>query len=293
METGVNDARREGRPTRPGRVGAPRAGAEVADLFRGRELVDLTLTIAEDLPCWWPTHQPFQHKIWNWYADVPAGPLVLRSRSGPYQTRWMAIDEHTGTHFDAPAHFIPREGTGLPNAGPAGEITGDRVPVEQLMGPARVIDCRRVVGAAEPGVSPEITADQVRRWEGRYGEIRPGEVVLFWTGWDRFYRPGPEGGPYVEDVLVRRTHPGWPAPGPDAVEHLLRRGVRCLGTDGPSLGAAHDGAPVHVLGLSRGMVFVEGLTGLGGLPASGAWFAFLPVKVRDSTGGTGRAIAVR
>ena len=51
---------------------------------------------------------PFQHKIWNWFEERVAEPVSLHSRAGPYQTRWMALDEHTGTHFDAPAHFIPR-----------------------------------------------------------------------------------------------------------------------------------------------------------------------------------------
>lgn len=269
-----------------------RAADVITGVLRRGTVADLTLTVAEDLPCWWPTHLPFQHKIWNWFQDGTAGPVSLRSRCGPYQTRWMAIDEHTGTHFDAPPHFIPPEGSGLPNAGPAGAISGDKVPVEQFFGGARVVDARGVSSGAGPGVSPYITASYVRRWEQDHGTFQKGDIVLFWTGWDRYYRPGAEGKPYVEDSLVYRSGPGWPAPDVDAAELLLERGVRCMGTDGPSMGSAHDGGPVHVAALKEGAVFIEGLTGLASLPESGALFMFLPLKIAGSTGSCGRAIAI-
>ena len=266
--------------------------AELGRLLSGSRLADLTLTMAENLPCWWPTHMPFQHKIWNWFEDRVAEPVSLHSRAGPYQTRWMALDEHTGTHFDAPAHFIPQEGSNLPNAGRAGSITGDRVPVVQFFGPARVFDARHITAGAGPGISPAISADHLRRWEHEQGEVQRGEVLLFWTAWDRFYKPGPEGSPYVENPLIRKSHPGWPAPDVSAAELLLDRGVRCMGTDAPSMGAAHDGGPVHIAALKEGAVFVEGLTNLQALPPHGAFFLFLPIKVRASTGGCGRAVAV-
>jgi kynurenine formamidase len=49
---------------------------------------------------------------------------------------------------------------------------------------------------------------------------------------------------------------------------------------------------VHVAALKEGAVFVEGLTNLQVLPSQGAFFLFLPLKVRGSTGGCGRAVAV-
>ncbi|MCF3947651.1 hypothetical protein AiwAL_12400 [Acidiphilium sp. AL] len=50
-------------------------------------------------------------------------------------------------------------------------------------------------------------------------------------------------------------------------------------------GSAHDGAPVHVFGLSHGIAYVELLTGLERLPVRGARFLFLPIKVKGSSGG--------
>lgn len=163
--------------------------------------------------------------------------------------------------------------------------------MQQFFGAARVFDARHVIEGAGPGVSPYITVDHLRQWEREQGEIDQGDVVLFWTDWDRFYKSGPEGSPYVEDPLIHRSHPGWPAPDVSAADLLLDRGVRCIGTDAPSMGSSHDGGPVHVAALKEGAVFVEGLTNLQALPSKGAFFLFMPIKVTQSTGGCGRAIA--
>src|SRR6266508_4288212 len=132
--------------------------------FERFELVDLTVVLAEDFPCWWPAHMPYQQKTFNYFADQLQAPQPVRSRAGAYHTRWLLIDEHTGTHFDAPTHFIPPPGSGLPEAGEAGEVSADRVPLEQLIGPAAVIDAPEEADAA-PGTSPFIEPGDVRAWE--------------------------------------------------------------------------------------------------------------------------------
>jgi len=257
----------------------------------GTRLVDLTLLLAEELPCWWSTHMPYQHKTFNYFADRPDQAAPLLCRAGPYQTRWMLIDEHTGTHVDAPAHFVPPADSGLPNAGGQGAVTIDRVPLDQLAGPAAVIDVPDDLPGAAPGISPVITPALLREHEREHGAIAPGTIVLFRTGWDRHYLAGPEGARYCFDALVTRTAPGWPAPEVPIMTELLDRGVRCVGTDAPSMGSSHDGAPVHVAALSRGAVFVEALSGLHQLPARGAYFLFAPLNVARGTGAPGRAMA--
>lgn len=114
--------------------------------------------------------------------------------------------------------------------------------------------------------------------------------MLLRSDWDDRYRRGHDGSAYGQDVLVTGSEGGWPAAPPEAIEWLCERGIRCLGTDGLSVGAAEDGTPAHLAGL--GMTFLEALTGLRQLPATGAWFLFLPLKLVDGTGGPGRAIAV-
>jgi isatin hydrolase len=121
--------------------------------------------------------------------------------------------------------------------------------------------------------------------------LQPGEVVLLHTGWSAHYVRGAPGRRFVFDPLVTGSTPGWPALTTEAVVHLDERGVKTVGIDAPSMGSVEDGAEVHREALSRGMLFVEMLTGLEELPARGAYFVFLPLKVAHSTGGPGRAIA--
>ncbi len=91
------------------------------------ELVDLTVTLAENLPAHWPTHMPFQRKVYNWYATRREGQIQpIHGFRGPYHTGWLVLDEHCGTHVDAPAHFIPPSDSGLPFAGEMNRTTVER-----------------------------------------------------------------------------------------------------------------------------------------------------------------------
>ncbi len=255
-------------------------------------VVDLSLTLSERLPATWPGHMIYAHKNWNWFAEVD-GPISKTRSEAPYQTNFVVIDEHCGTHFDAPTHFIPPEDSGLPYASPLGAETGDKVPLEDLMGPAAVVDVRFLAEEAnEPGVSPFITDEHVKAWEGENGELQAGEVVLFRTGWDRYYVEGEEGLKYMHGSLVTGDFPGWPAPSPECAIYLHEKGVKTIGIDAPSIGSSHDGVPVHQEGLSRHLRYVEILTNLGELPVRGAYFIFMPIKIGESSGGPGRAMAL-
>lgn len=256
------------------------------------QVVDLSVALSERLPGTWPGHMNYAHHNWNWFAEAE-GPTGRTRSVAPYQTNFLIIDEHCGTHFDAPTHFVPPEGSGLPLAGPLGAETGDKVPPTDLMGPAAVVDLRHLSEEEKPGVSPFITADHIHAWEEEHGALREGEVVLLYTGWDRYYVEGEEGLKYMHGSLVTLDFPGWPAPAPEMVLYLHECGVRTVGIDAPSIGSAHDPVPVHQEGLSCGMRYVEVLTNLGKLPLRGAYFVFLPLKIAGSSGGPGRAIALQ
>lgn len=254
-------------------------------------VVDLSVTLSERLPGTWPGHMTYAHHNWNWFAEVD-GPTGKTRSAAPYQTNFILIDEHCGTHFDAPTHFVPPENSGLPLAGPLGAETGDKVPPDDLVGPAAVVDLRHLSEEGKPGLSPFITADHIREWEEEHGPLREGEVVLLRTGWDLHYVEGEEGLKYMHGSLVTGDFPGWPAPATEMVLYLHERGVKTVGIDAPSIGSAHDPVPVHQEGLSRGMRYVEVLTNFEELPVRGAYFVFLPLKIAGSSGGPGRAIAL-
>jgi kynurenine formamidase len=234
---------------------------------------------------------PFAHKDWNWFTEteLPTGGSCCSV--GPYHTCFLVVDEHSGTHLDGPTHFIPPGDSGLPWASPLGALSSDQLDLRRLVGPAAVVDVRSLTETGSPGVSPTITAAHLRDWEARHGDLQPGEVVLLWTDWTRHYVEGPAGGRFVHQPFMTRTAPGWPAPDAEAAIYLHERGIATVGIDAPSMGSAHDGAPVHQEGLSRGMLFIEMLTNLGALPVRGTTFVFLPIKVAGATGGPGRAIA--
>jgi kynurenine formamidase len=73
-------------------------------------VVDLSVTLSERLPGTWPGHMNYAHHNWNWFAEVE-GPTGRTRSADPYQTNFIVIDEHYGTHFDAPTHFVPPRAT--------------------------------------------------------------------------------------------------------------------------------------------------------------------------------------
>lgn len=245
---------------------------------------DLSVVVAADLPCYWSAgFPPFDL---SHYLKI--GPL------SPYNSDILTIDEHTGTQFDAPAHFVPPPDSGLPNAGPLGAVTGDKVPAWQFCGEACVIDCQSLLESAPKGESALVTRDLVKAWEKLHRPLKAGDVVLFRSGYsDKFFVPFPEGRRLVADP-VQGSAPGWPDPDPACMEYLASRGVRTLGTDSPSMGPLPGDLPVqvHVAGLKHGMIWTEFATGLGQLPATGAFYCMLPVKHAGSSGSEGRAFAI-
>jgi kynurenine formamidase len=256
------------------------------------KIVDLSVTYSEHLPSTWPEHMPFAHKNWSWFGEdeLPTG--ACSCSLGPYVTHFIILDEHAGTHVDAPSHYYAPPGSELPNAEPVGEVSADRLDLSKLIGPAAVVDLRHLDGEAEPGASPAITVAALEAWEEESGRFEPGEIVLLLTGWSKHYVKGEAGRAFLHEPVVLQSRPAWPAPEAAAAVFLHERGVTTIGIDAPSMGSAEEGNEVHRAGLSREMAFVEGLTNLDRLPARGASFVFLPVKIAAASGAPGRAIAV-
>jgi len=230
----------------------------------------------------------------------------------PFETHML--DSHAGTHLVPPAYALPRKGfdneTYSPQArrwlaeyeksyGERGTsaVTTERVPIAQTCGRARIIDVKHRVGTTDKKTwpaSPEIAVADIRSYEKQHGALKPGEVVIFAGGHsDKYFKPLPAGTPCMDDPLNGITE-GWPAPGPDAIVYLAEKGIRCVATDGPTLGGVEPKRALWTywaLG-SKGMVGVEYLTNLESLRGKDAFFLFAAVKIRDCHGGPGRAIAL-
>src|SRR6266581_2462051 len=168
-----------------------------------------------------------------------------------------SMGAHSGTHIDAPMHFV-REGAPI-----------DRVPLEPLIGPARVIDI--------PDAVQSINADELNRHEWR-GAQR----VLFRT------RSSLRG--WMKSLTFHRD---FAYVGPDAAQLLADAGVKLVGVD--YISAEQFGAPApmtHRILLGRGIPIVEGLA-LETVRPGDYDLIVLPIKVGGHEGAPARAVLRR
>ncbi|HXN95441.1 MAG TPA: cyclase family protein [Candidatus Acidoferrales bacterium] len=224
-------------------------------------VLDLSYAINDKLVPW-PGDQKFFEATVN--ASVEKNGYFTRSF-------WML--EHYGTHLDAPAHFPP------------GKTTVDQIPVEQLFGPAVVIDVR-----AESGKNSDyqLAAARIEDWEKRHGRIPEGAIVLLRTGWASRW---PDVRKYRNQDAQGKMHfPGFSA---EAAKLLIQRKVSGLGCDTLSIdhGASSDYA-VHHLALGAGLYQLENLADLSELPESGAFLIVAPIKLEGGSGGPVRVFAL-
>ena len=250
----------------------------------GSGIVDLSLMVAPNLPATWPHPKVPNFQISHYLKIGP---------EGAYNSDILTIDGNTGTQLDVPPHSVARPELGFPNSGPYGHMFIDRVPPWQFGGEACVVDLRSLRDAAPKGHSALIERKHIEAWEREHRPLRPGDVVLFYSGYsDHYYKPLPRGRRFIAAALDGDT-PGWPDPSPDCMEYLAGRGVRALGTDSPSMGPLPDLAePTHYAGLKHGMIWTEGVIGLGKLPSTGAFYCMLGPKHSGAPFGEGRAFAI-
>ena len=191
----------------------------------------------------------------------------------------FTCSEHTGTHFDAPAHWI--SGRDLPNN------SVDTIPVEQFVGPVCVIDCS--AGAAEDD-DFELTPEVILGWEAEHGEIPAGAWVLMRTDWSRR-----RGGEYLN---MREDGPHSPGPTPDGIRFLIeQRDIRGFGTEtvGTDAGQGNHYTPpfpAHFFLHGAGKLGLQCLNNLWELPPTGAMLIATPLKIKQGTGSPLRVIAL-
>ncbi len=231
--------------------------ALTANLKKAR-LLDLSQTLEEHMTNY-PTHSKFFHNLWSsyWHGD----------RSLTYQ---LVMNEHNGTHVDAPAHFIS-------DAKPDAHRTIDAVPPDRLIGRGVRIDCQ---GFTEGQYA---SRDFVAQWEKQHGSLVAGDIVLFNFGWSAYWGLRPHNRRYLDD---------WPGVSMDAGEYLVEKSVAAIGVDtlSPDPPAALRTNPIHTKVLEHQVLIVENLTRLEQLPDFFLFMA-LPLKIRGGSGSPIRAVA--
>jgi kynurenine formamidase len=187
------------------------------------------------------------------------------------------MSEHGGTHMDAPIHFAQDR------------LTLDAIPLQQLIGPAVVID---VTAAAERDRDYRLTVADIAQWERRHGRIPEGAIVLMHTGWDRYW---PDKKKYLGSETpqdARTLH--FPGFSKEAAEFLVKeRKIAGVGLDTPSMdyGPSQDFI-VHQIVNGANLYGLENVTNLEKLPPVGATLIALPMKIKGGTGGPARIVAI-
>ena len=251
---------------------------QVAELLLsgGVEVVDLTAPLGPDTPI---LRLPPELAV-----DTPNVEIHEISRyddKGPFWAwNWLKLGEHTGTHFDAPQHWV----TGKDFS----DGTTDTIPVQNYVAPVNVIDC-----SAQSAADPDflLTADAVRAWEAEHGAILPGEWVLMRTDWDKRN--------HSEELFLNADASGPHSPGPsvDAIEYILERGAigwgtQCIGTDAGAAGGFEPPFPAHNLLHKADRYGLASLVNLDKLPPRGAILIAAPLKIVKGTGSPVRALAL-
>lgn len=208
-------------------------------------LVDLTHTITPEIPMYPGSQEP------------SLSPSATLAGAGFRETQ-LSMASHTGTHMDAPSHFL-QDGQTL-----------DSLPISQFCGRALVVDVSHLPAGA--AVEESFLHD---RQAGRSADF-----VLFYTGWETRWKNGG----YFEDAF--------PILSREAARYLVSCGLKGVGTDAPSVDRLENGeCPIHKILLSGGLVILENLC-LKKVAARERFMLFaLPLKFERADGAPIRAVA--
>lgn len=241
------------------------------------KVVDLTSTLQPDTPTLplptefgWGQSWPFSMETISRYDDK--GPMWYWNN--------FKCGEHTGTHFDAPIHWV----TGKDHENHA----TDTLPPERFVAPAVVIDA-----TAEAAADPDflMSIDFIKRWEEKHGRIPNGAWLLYRTDWSR--RNSPE-------EFLNKSEDGCHSPGwePATVAFLAEErdiigvGVETVGTDCGQAAAQEPMFPCHNLMHGANKCGLASLCNLDKLPPTGAVLIAAPLKIKEGSGSPTRVLAL-
>lgn len=217
-----------------------------------RRIVDLTMPIHEGMQTF-PAH-------WHPFVEVSQmGRHGIENR----ETRKLVLGTHTGTHMDAPLHFIP------------GGATVDQIPLDQIVGPATLVDLHHV--APKHGVTQKELSAAIGN--------RPVERTVIRFDWNRTLGSMEY---YTDQPFLME----------DAAEWLIAKGCKLIALDAampddPKNGRGCDkDSPNHKILLGQGAVIVEYLVNLKEIDAPTFDLVVAPIKVRGGDGAPARVFGV-
>lgn len=242
-------------------LAAANMGIAPAALAAGHgSVTDLTHELHEDFPTFFGQQQFFREQKFK-YSEHKFNLFELR------------VNEHTGTHVDAPLHFS------------ADGLSVAELPVEKLVVPLCVVDIREKA-AADPDA--QLTPDDIKAWVAANGEIPENACVAMLSGWadhlgtDKFRNA---------DAAGKLHFPGFHA---EAAKLLIEE-TKAAGIAVDTLSLDHGASPdfaTHHAWLPEGRWGLEAAANLDKLPAKGATIVLGAPKHRGGTGGPARVFAL-
>ena len=238
-------------------------------------VVDLTQTLSAEFPA---IELPPQFGQCAPFSSVEVSRYDDRGPAWYWNN--FSCNEHTGTHFDAPIHWV--SGKDLPNN------ATDTVPVEHFVAPACVVDCSREAAANADFL---LTVDFVRAWESKHGRVQAKSWFLMRTDWSKRKDP-------VAFRNADATGQHTPGPHTDLVKFLIKErdvlgfGTECIGTDAGQAFAFDPPYPCHYFMHGAGRYGLQCLANLDQLPPTGAVVLAPPLKLKGGSGSPLRVLAL-
>ena len=209
--------------------------------------IDLTLTISKSIPTFPGSPKP-QFISWS---DI---------KDDGYNLELLFLSSHTGTHLDAPFHFV-KDG-----------IKIDQIPLSRLLGKAILVKLKK-------SKNTSISKSDIILYEKRNGIIPDYSSVFFYTGWQK----------NIKNENYFTENPGLSLP---AAQYLVSKKVNLVGIDSPSIDLGKDESfSVHHVFSKSNILIVENLANLDKISSNEFSFTILPLKLKDATGSPVRAIA--
>lgn len=248
----------------------------VAELNAGSiKVVDLTQPLGPDTPV---IGLPPQ------FGSSPGVTMEVISRFDDKGPAWywnvLHLGEHTGTHFDAPGHWI----TGK-------DLTDnccDSIPARRFVGPACVIDVSKEVAKNNDFL---LLPEHVTAWEATHGRIPAGSWVLLRTDWSK----RADTGSFLNVGADGPHSPGFHQTASELLAHqrdILGVGVETVGTDAGQAGMFDPPFPNHTIMHGAGKFGLASLRNLDQLPATGAVVIAAPLRIVNGSGSPLRVLAL-
>ena len=211
------------------------------------KVIDLTLTISDKIPIFPGSPQP---NFIPWENIKEDG----------YNLELLFLSSHTGTHMDAPHHFLEK----------GAKI--HEISLEKLVSEAALIKSKK-------SGCESITKTDIQNFEKKHGKIERSSSVIFSTGWQR----------NLQKKYYFTKNPGLSV---SAAKYLASKKISLVGIESPSIDLGTDSKfSVHQIFAKKGILIVENLANLEKIKSSKFHLVVLPLKLKNATGSPVRAIA--